>query len=167
MVLRHLGEALAVPELGPELSFRETEVAGRGIEAAEEAEVTKAPARAADDREVIGLDACLQGVAFRLCDASRSDCSVDVIGQRLLEGVAELVGRDAELSGRVVDDCLALFARGVALRRGHRGGAPAGGRHQGGGSDDVFTFPAQLHFALLRSTGRSEPAPSKNALRTA
>src|SRR5439155_17767183 len=109
--LRDLREALAALELGVELSFGQAEVVGRSPEIAEEAEVPEPALGPAEEREVVGVDALLERVTFGLRDPARGDRSVDAIAERLLQSVAELRGRDAELFRGVVQDRLVLLGR--------------------------------------------------------
>src|SRR5207253_8829738 len=64
--LGNLREALAAPELGPQLGLRQAEVVGGGGEISEKAEMPKPAVEASEEREVAGLQPLLQCVALRL-----------------------------------------------------------------------------------------------------
>src|SRR5689334_8404595 len=80
--LRHLCEGLAARELGSQLLLAQSEVARRGVEAAEHTAVMEATVRTREQREVAGLEALLQRVAFGLRDAACRNCGVDPVAQR-------------------------------------------------------------------------------------
>src|SRR5439155_20853613 len=117
------------------------EVARRTVQAGERAEVAEAVMEPdAEQREIAGLNPLLQLVAFRLRQATCCDRGVDPIRKRLLECIAELARRDAELGRSVVDDRLALLARRVALGGRDRDAGPGGcpkGRGPGSGASSA------------------------------
>src|SRR2546422_1247417 len=144
MVFRDLRKRLAAPELGAELRLRQPKIARRSVQAGERTEVAEAMVEsAAEQWEVTALNPLLELVAFRLSQTTRSDGGVDPIGERLLESIAELGGRDTELRSRVVDHGLALLSRRVALRGADRNAAPCGGKKGHGAEDEVPSV--QLH----------------------
>ncbi len=92
--------------------------------------------RAAEQRVLLRRDPLLQRVAFGLRDPTGGNRRVDAVRERLLQGVAQLGGLDAEVLGRVVDHRLAVFLLRAA-GCGDRCGS-AGGHRQGG--DTVATI---------------------------
>src|SRR6266511_1301538 len=81
------------------------------IQVAKEADVAEPVVKPPEDREVLGLDALLEGIAFSLGQTPGGYGLVDAVAERLLQRAAELARRDAELFGSVVDDRLAFLAR--------------------------------------------------------
>ncbi len=113
-VAGHLGERLAALELRPQLGRGHAEIARRGVEAfVEQAEAVMEAA--VEQREVTRLDPLLERDPLVLRQATGRDRGVDPVAERFLERARELVGRDAELFGGIVDDRLALLARRSAL----------------------------------------------------
>ncbi len=121
-----LSERLAALERPAQLRLGHPEVARRPFELPGKGTVTvlvlvpEPGSRAeAEERHVAGLDALLQLLSLFLREPTVRDRRVDAILQRLLERIAQLLGLDSELAGRVVDDSLPLLPRGERLGGGN------------------------------------------------
>ena len=146
---------------------------GRSAGAAEagtaEVAARAAEAGAAEDRLRAVLDALLDRVGLLLGQLAGRHLRVDLIGERLLECIAELGRVDPERAGGVVDDGLAARLRGIVLGRGVRRSA-ADDRDDGERAEDhselaVGGTSLGGHPALPSRHGRykfSQPAPSES-----
>ena len=144
VVLRDLRERFAALELGPKLILGQAEI-GRGrVELAEEVAARAEAVREAEEWHVAGLDPRLELVALRLRDLARRDGCVYPVLERLLEGVAQGSGRNAELLRGIVDDRLALLLRRAELVGSDRA-APTGDRRGGDTARDELPLQPSIH----------------------